>query len=386
MLITGRRVLPGDKGVAFLIFAAAFVLPWASWAQSYENGQAAYAEGDWLAAERLWQEEAAEGSAVALLGMGNLYDFGLVGTSDPERAFSLYLSAAKGGLAEAAFNVAVMHDSGIGTPQDLGAAASWYSFAALGGNARAAYNLGQFFADGVGVEQNEELAAYWYQTVAESLASAREGFVALSPTRTNGSAEVSAPKPLSMEVFSLPSGVEARMAWQNQSTASDAFYHVDLIRIGSDGPAPLATAQTSGSAVAIDLNSPEIPFAWRVAHIAAGNYAASAWMTNRGEPMTMPPAGVVRFEFAPDDRRAEGLAYRLGGAMERSGSIVVYSESDREMNTSAVRYRYPQDAAFAANVAAFLPGVGVAGARLDPESDTAPEEVHVTITFERGDE
>lgn len=385
MLIIGRRASLGDKGVRLLIFAIAFILPCPSWAQGYANGQAAYAQRDWLAAESLWKQEAEEGSAVALLGMGNLYDFGLVGASDPERAFSFYLEAAKAGLSEAAFNVAVMHDSGIGTPQDLDAAASWYSFAALGGNARAAYNLGKFFADGVGVEQNETLAAYWYKTVAESLASASDAFAALPPTLLNESAEISAPEPLSMEVFALPAGAEARMAWQNRSTASGTTYWVDLIRIGSGGMTPLATARTPGSAVAIDLKSTETPLAWRVAQVATGGYAASAWITDKGEPMLAPPTGVVRFEFASDDRRAEGLAYRLGAAMERFGAIIVYAEAKRAIETSAVSYRYPQDAAFAADVAAFLPGAGVEGAILQPNGDMAPKEVHVMIAFERGD-
>ncbi|WP_171054527.1 tetratricopeptide repeat protein [Roseovarius arcticus] len=361
-------------------------MPWPSWAQGYANGQAAYAQRDWVTAESLWEKEAQEGSVVALLGLGNLYDFGLVGASDPERAFSLYLEAAKAGLAEAAFNVAVMHDSGIGTPQDLDAAASWYSFAALGGNARAAYNLGKFFADGVGVERNETLAAYWYETVAESLTSASDAFAALPPAPSNESAEISAPKPLAMEVFALPAGAEARMAWQNRSTVSDATYRVDLIRIGTDGIAPLATARTPGSAVAIDLKSAETPFAWRVAQVAKEGYATSAWLTDKGEPMLMPPTGIVQFEFAPDDRRAEGLAYRLGGAMERFGSIIVYAEAEQDIETSAVSYRYPQDAAFAADVAAFLPGVGVEGALLQPDQDMAPEEVHVMIAFDRGED
>ena len=64
-------------------------------AQTYANGAEAYAARDWQAAHQIWRSEADAGSAEALLGLGNLVDFGLLGASDPMAAFDLYLHAAR---------------------------------------------------------------------------------------------------------------------------------------------------------------------------------------------------------------------------------------------------------------------------------------------------
>ncbi len=377
--IARRASLGGNVRTAALI-AFTVGLPSLGLAQEYTDGQEAYAQRDWAAAETLWLREAEGGSAEALLGLGNLYDFGLLGVADPVRAFDLYSEAAKAGLSEAAFNVAIMHDMGIGTSKDLGKAASWYSFAALGGNPRAAYNLGRFFADGIGVSRNDALAAYWYGTVAGTLPSAEVALAAL-PTRPRTEAEMSAPEPLLLETFSTPSGPEARMAWQDRSSFIGATYHVDLIGIGPEGFGPWTTAQTPGSALSMSTPPKRNAMAWRVSQVTAEGYAASEWSTADGVPMATPPSGIVRFEFEAGDRRAEGLAYRLGGAMERFGSIVAYVPAATGIESSSVSYGYVQDADFAMEVAAFVPGIGLTGAALLRNGDIAPEEVRIRLAF-----
>ncbi len=357
------------------------MLPAPVLAQGYGDGQAAYAARDWAAAEALWRMEAEEGSAAAMLGLGNIYDFGLLGESEPARAFDLYRRAAARGLSEAAFNVAVMHDSGLGTPEDTRAAAAWYSFAALGGSARAAYNLGQLFEDGAGVTRNAGLAAYWFEVAAAALPAAGEALAALGPLSDGGGA-LSVPVPLAAEVFGGPGGEEAWLAWEDEVAPAGATYRVDLMRLGPDARSFLGGRTTPGSAVALGLPSAGTAFAWRVGQVSAGEYAVSDWQDGEGNALATAPAGIVRFEYAADDRRAEGLAYRLGGAMERFGTLVDYAEAERAPTASGAAYGFAQDAAFAADVATFLPGSGPGDALLLPGVDFAPGEVRVTLAFE----
>lgn len=355
-------------------------LPYAAFAQDYATGQAAYAQRDWEAAEILWQAEANEGSAEAMLGLGNIYDFGLLGESDPELAFDFYRQAAEGGLSEAAFNVAVMHDSGVGVPRDMQAATAWYSFAALDGNARAAYNLGQLFTGGVDVPRNDALARYWLERAATAIPSARTTLTELPPFGLQVDTPAT-PEPVAMRIFTPPTGPEARLVWVNGASPPDARYLVDLIRFGPDGLSRFATAETTGSAVAVDLPVAEDDFAWRVTQIAGAAYAASGWQTADGAPLAEQPIGTVRFEFSETDRRAEGLAFRMGGAMARFGAIVDYAPFDGTVVPGAVTYGYSQDEGFADDVAAFLPGDGRGASVLLSGAGTVPGEVQVTLGF-----
>lgn len=84
----------------------------------------------------------------------------LVGES--QRAFALYLRAARSGLSQAQFDVAIMLDSGRGVQRDVGESALWYARAAAHGSQRAAYNLGQLYEAGEGVPQNPDLAHAWF--------------------------------------------------------------------------------------------------------------------------------------------------------------------------------------------------------------------------------
>ena len=97
------------------------------------------------------------------------------------------------------------------------------------------------------------------------------------------------------------------------------------------------------------------------------------------------PIGTVRFEFAADDRRAEGLAVRMGGAMARFGAIVEYSPVEGAVTPGAVSYAFSQDADLASDVSAFLPGDGPGTSVLDSEASLAPGEIQVTLGFDGAD-
>lgn len=391
------RRSPGADVFRALCLVLAVLAPQAVSAQDYADGQAAYASRDWAAAEVLWRHEAATGSADAMLGLGNLYDFGLLGDPDPERALELYQQAADLGLAEAAFNVGVMHDSGIGIPRDPQVAAAWYSFAALDGHSRAAYNLGQMFSGGTDLPRNDALAAFWLDRAAAAIPSARDALADLPPFGLQVDAP-SVPTPLAIRILTLPTGPKARMAWVDAASPADARYRVDLIRMSPEGSSRIASGETTGSAISVDLpaaeggveggveggaeGGAEGGVVWRVAQIAGSAYAASGWQTHAGGPIEEQPIGTVRFEFAQGDRRAEGLAFRMGGAMARFGAIVEYAPTEGEAAVSGVSYGFAQDAGLAEDVSAFVPGEGPEMAALESSPDAFPGEVKVTLAFE----
>ena len=376
----GAKMSRATLGPVGLVCLVTFSGPLA--AQDYANGQQAYEQRDWTAAQRLWEAEAAAGSAEARLGLGNLYDFGLLGARDPERAFDLYLSAAEDDLPEAAFNVAVMYDSGVGAPQDLEQAAAWYSFAAIGGHGRSAYNLGQLFDNGEGVQENSALAAYWYDIASPSIPSARGALAELSPsTAAEATTELSAPQAVGAHRFTLPDGIEVRFAWQALNGPADAAYQVELLGIGDEGYRPLGTVRTSGSAAAVDLPELDTPFAWRVSQVKGDRYAASDWTEGNGGVLESSPVGTVRFSYDAQDRRAEGLAYRMGGAMERFGALVLYQGVATPVPISSVTYGYWQDARLATDIATFLPGLASEGAELLPDQSLTPGEIRVSLSF-----
>lgn len=371
---------PGARMLRTSCFALLLTGPQLAWAQEFTDGLAAYAARDWARAETLWLVEADAGSADALLGLGNLYDFGLLGETDPVRAFDFYLQSADLGQPEAAFNVAVMYDAGVGVPQDATQAVAWYSFAALEGNARGAYNLGQAFADGTGVATNANLAGYWLREAEPSVPSARAALDSLPPAE--GTAAPDAPDPLAFQTYTPVTGPAARMAWAATASPPDARYRVDMVRMG-ESLTQLASADTTGSAVSIPLFEEVGPVAWRVAQIAGDAYAASAWEAADGTPLIVQPVGSVRFRYDEADTRAEGLVYRLGGAMARFGVIVDYDPSVTLQATSEVTFGYAQDAGLAGDVLAFLPGIGSDGPALRDDPDAAPGEVQVTLSFEQ---
>lgn len=351
-------------------------------AQDYADGQAAYASRDWFAAQKLWEDEAAAGSAEAMLGLGNLYDFGLLGSREPERAFELYLQAAEANLPEAAFNVAVMYDSGIGVAQQMQSAAAWYSYAALAGHGRSAYNLGQLFQDGRDIPENHRLAAFWYGRASATIPSAAEALAALPLLAGSEQGELDAPAPLGAHTFSGPDGsAEVRMAWESAGGLGDVTYQVELLRMDADRFSPLGTARTLGSAAAVSLPQRDTDFAWRVSELQGDSYAASAWQSADGATLDPAPVGTVRFEYDLADRRAEGLAYRMGGAMERFGAIVLYEGIDGVVETSSVTYGYVQDALLATDVATFLPGLAGEGAEIVTEQTIIPGEIRVALAF-----
>jgi len=109
------------------------------------------------------KEQAAWGTFV----LGVSYENGHGVDKDPERAFALYMEAAKKKLIRAGYKVGMAYMWGEGVEEDIPAAAYWFKQAANGGDDDAQVQLGMMFIYGHGVEENVDKGFNWLQLSAE---------------------------------------------------------------------------------------------------------------------------------------------------------------------------------------------------------------------------
>ncbi|KAG8879548.1 hypothetical protein FRB98_005662 [Tulasnella sp. 332] len=101
--------------------------------------------------------------------LANCHGTGMLGlTVDHERAYHLYLQAAKQNHAPACYRVAVCNDIGAGTKKDPGRAFTFYRKAASLGDTAAMYKLGSILLrGGLGQVPNAREAVQWLKRAAE---------------------------------------------------------------------------------------------------------------------------------------------------------------------------------------------------------------------------
>jgi TPR repeat protein len=101
--------------------------------------------------------------------LANCYGTGLLGLQvDHERAYHLYLQAAKQNNAAASYRVAVCNEIGAGTRKEPARAAAFYRKAASLGDTAAMYKLGMILLDGaLGEPKNPRDAVGWLKRAAE---------------------------------------------------------------------------------------------------------------------------------------------------------------------------------------------------------------------------
>jgi len=115
-----------------------------AWA-GFNEGLAAYENGDYVAALEEWLPPASEGDAVAQNYLGEIYFYGEGVPQDYAEAVDWYRLAAEQGHAGAQFNLGRMYHYGNGVQNDLNAAVSWYRLAANQGNISAQLFLDDWF-------------------------------------------------------------------------------------------------------------------------------------------------------------------------------------------------------------------------------------------------
>ncbi|KAF8892677.1 hypothetical protein BD779DRAFT_1436959 [Infundibulicybe gibba] len=101
--------------------------------------------------------------------LANCYGTGALGLQvDHERAYHLYLQAAKQNHAPASYRVAVCNEIGAGTKREAGRAAAFYRKAASLGDTPAMYKLGMILLRGsLGEQRNPREAISWLKRAAE---------------------------------------------------------------------------------------------------------------------------------------------------------------------------------------------------------------------------
>jgi TPR repeat protein len=115
---------------------------------SYEDGFAAYQQGEFGTALLCWRPLAQEGHVLAQHNLGSMYYEGQGVPQDYAEAAKWWRLAAEHGFAVDQFNLGLMYDMGQGVPQDDTEAADWYRKAAEQGRAEAQARMGQMYFRG----------------------------------------------------------------------------------------------------------------------------------------------------------------------------------------------------------------------------------------------
>jgi len=175
---------------------------------SFDDGYAAYQQGDFYQARTIWEALADEGDARALYNLGTIYAEGRGVTQDMDTARNYWAQAAGAGHVRAMHNLALsliadagmrdevqaddeydqamhlleqasaegfpnsqytlgkMYQYGLSVPQNDEEAARLFTEAANQGYANAQYNLGKLYRDGRGVPRDEEMSIHYFQLAA----------------------------------------------------------------------------------------------------------------------------------------------------------------------------------------------------------------------------
>ena len=116
------------------------------------------------------QDYTVEDDVDKIILLGNMYydGNGISTSQDYDRAFDLYLKAAKQGNAEAQYNTGVMYYRGEGVPVDYKEAKKWFERSAEQYNSDAQFSLGVIYYQGDGVTKNLVYAERWFKDSCEN--------------------------------------------------------------------------------------------------------------------------------------------------------------------------------------------------------------------------
>lgn len=364
------------KTAAIIVSAFLALCPATSWAQA--TGDAAFAQRNFSLAQQLWTQEAAGGSATAMLGLGLLADRGYNGQRDFDVAFDWYQMAADMGLAEAQFNIAVMYDAGLGRPHDAAKALTWYTRAALRGYPRAQYNLGLMYEAGEAVGKNADIAQYWFNLAASNIPAAAEKTV----TSASGSTPSTPPNILFSQF--TPSTVE--LIWAAPPTENPT-YVIEMLHtpaFDTNYQPPKLTTQTDGSGLLLRDETVLKDSVWRVVNVSAdaSDYRATDW---QGPSDNDGPRGRVTLvidQAVPAMRPAVEI---FAQDLRTAGYWVRVQAGDTAPGDSPIRvvHGYEADVGMAELVAQYLPGSADSKLVLRQDDSTDPSEITVYFNGRR---
>jgi TPR repeat protein len=183
----------------WLLLALCILFPGLPAAQSLDEALAAYSNGQYAKALKLFRAAAEAGNREAQHNLGFMYHDGKGTKRDDAEAMVWYRKAADQGFAPSEFDLGVMYAEGEGVRPDPATALVWFRKAAdhgfldaqvrLGemafvnsdfpeafrwfkkaadqGDERAAFNVGSLYQTGRGVEKNEAKAVEYYRKSGE---------------------------------------------------------------------------------------------------------------------------------------------------------------------------------------------------------------------------
>ena len=134
---------------------------------AYREGIAAYNNGDFATAYRLFLPLGNQGDIDAQINIGILYLQGWHVKKNYAQARVWFLKAAKQGNATAQQNMGFLYFDGLGVKQNLDKAAKWYRMAAEQGDMMSQYNLGVILRDGTGQKQDLTEVVKWFTLAAK---------------------------------------------------------------------------------------------------------------------------------------------------------------------------------------------------------------------------
>ncbi|GJL81875.1 MAG: hypothetical protein DHS20C01_15090 [marine bacterium B5-7] len=129
------------------------------WAQSFDDGVAAFESMDYERAAKIWEPLATSGHVLSQYNMGLLYEEGLGVPKDPDLSFFWYRLAALNGHDTAQYNLGGLYFRGIGVEQSIDQAIYWWRKSADAGNVDAMFNLGVVLSEYPGDAASRQMAA-----------------------------------------------------------------------------------------------------------------------------------------------------------------------------------------------------------------------------------
>lgn len=161
-----------------------------------QNGIAAYDQGDYIKAEKIFKGLALKDNLEAQKKLAVMYDLGLGVEKNRVKAKELYMAAAEKGDADSQWNIGLIYQEnpetrklgqiwfeksasqnnderqliiafGYGLGNNFVEAAKWYEKAAALENADAQLQLGYLYREGKGVPKNFAQAFMWFQKAAD---------------------------------------------------------------------------------------------------------------------------------------------------------------------------------------------------------------------------
>ena len=301
---TGRlhRLLKSLSCVALLTLSPlGYALPAAS-AESFQRGWAAYDQGDYEQAIRLWLPLAEQGHVNAQINLGVMYDNGNGVPQDSARAARWYRAAAHQGSVIAQYNLGLfLAERGVAASREEDAL-YWMRQAAAQGYADAQYQLGLMYAEGIGGQAHIEDAPQWLYQAGLNYLSKDDGDGAESAV--SALLAVASGERLAREL-------ETRLAaWSNPGSQSLTGTSTSTLSTGTAWPVASGYAVTnyhviSGrqSVVLVDRQGGKIP-----ASVVLRDAMHDVALLRVAEPDRLPPA----LPIAAGDARLGASVFTIG--------------------------------------------------------------------------